>query len=95
MADIPAHVEQALNNLVLDTLTTIRKDVDNLVSAALEVFALHAVRKVLNRPEMMSQVLDAVINNLGFITLYRHYSDANNASVQPRKLSLRINVGDS
>lgn len=68
VASIPVHVEEAVNKLVLETLTANKKGVNNRLSAALETLGIRTVQKVVNPPEFISRFSDDVIDNPRFIT---------------------------
>lgn len=50
-------VEESLKTLVLETLTTNRKVVQNRVLAAFEALILHSVQRVMSSPEYLSEYL--------------------------------------
>lgn len=67
MAGITVHVEEAVNKLVLESLTANKKGIYNCLLVVLEVLVINSVHKVVNSPEFMIQSLNAVIRNPGFI----------------------------
>lgn len=63
------HVEEALSKLVLEALTARHKGVDNRLSAVLKSLMERIVKKIVNSPETVSQIEEAVIDNPGFFAL--------------------------
>lgn len=53
VAGFPLHVEELLDKLVLETLTTSQKSGYNQLSAALETLGINTVQKVVNSPELI------------------------------------------
>lgn len=60
------HVEEAMTKLVLETLTTQHKGVDNHLSAALESLKERIVRKVVRSTQVIAKIEEAVIDSLQF-----------------------------
>lgn len=62
------HVEEAVNRLVLETLTADQEGVDNCLSTDLEILVVRPVNVLLNGPVFKSQCFDDVIDKPGFVT---------------------------
>lgn len=58
-AGIPIHIEGAVDNLVLESLSANQKGVDKRLQAAIETLVVRTVHKVVNLPEFISRFLDA------------------------------------
>lgn len=69
MAGILVHIKEIVSKLMLETLLTNKKSSDNRFSAALVTLFIRAVCKIMNSPDFISHISNAVINNPGFIAL--------------------------
>lgn len=63
----PFHIKEAMKTLVLHTLTTQQKGVENRLSAALESLIELTVKKAFRSLQTIAEVTEAVIDNHGVI----------------------------
>lgn len=63
LASTSVHIEDVVNELLLDSLNTRKKDVNNHLSAALERSVIRTIHKPVILPEYISQAPKAVIVN--------------------------------
>lgn len=68
MDGIPADVKEALNNLMLETITTSQKGGNNRVPAAWESIVLRTVQMVVKSRDFIVRFSDRVIDNLECVT---------------------------
>lgn len=67
VAGIPVHGKETLSKLVVETLTSGQKGVNNRLSTALETLVFDAVQKSFKSPEFVCQFLYPLRRSLGFI----------------------------
>lgn len=67
MANILVYAKQAVNKIVLETLTANQKGVHNRLSVALVTSVFYTIHKIVNTAEFVGKVLDTVIDSLGFL----------------------------
>lgn len=61
VAVLPEQVNEAVNNLLLETLTASKKPVNNRLSAAFKTLVVHKVNEIVNFLSFVSWFLNAVI----------------------------------
>lgn len=85
IAGIPFHIEEVMTKLVLENVKAQHKGVDSCFSATLESLIERIVKKVVNSPEAIGQIVQAVSDNPGFVAPVATFVKSEQSSIQKRE----------